>query len=119
MGDQHAPEFGVQRGYRAEWLPGFGIKGDYGLCDSDATDLCHVAGTYDLPFGRGRMFWDHQQGRRSDSRAGGSSTSSTPSRAGSRSRLPAPSPPLPTSVALPTWSRDKVSTPDRTTTRNG
>ena len=40
-------------GYRAQWLPGFGIKGDYGLCDADATNLVHVAGTYNLPFGRG------------------------------------------------------------------
>ncbi len=42
--------------YRAEWLPGFGISGDYGLCDSDATNLVHFAGTFGLPFGHGRMF---------------------------------------------------------------
>ncbi len=56
-GDQHAPqnsEFNTS--YRAEWLPGFGIKGDYGLCDADATDLWHVAATYGLPFGRGKQF---------------------------------------------------------------
>jgi Carboxypeptidase regulatory-like domain/TonB dependent receptor len=57
MGDQHAPqnsEFNTS--YRAQWLPGFGLKGDYGLCDADATDLWHAAATYDLPFGRGREF---------------------------------------------------------------
>jgi hypothetical protein len=42
--------------YRAQWLPGFGIKGDYGLCDTDATDLWHISGTYDLPVGRGKQF---------------------------------------------------------------
>jgi hypothetical protein len=57
MGDQHAPqnsEFNTS--YRAQWLPGFGLKGDYGLCDADATDLWHAAATYSLPFGRGQMF---------------------------------------------------------------
>ena len=57
MGDQHAPQNSqFNAGYRAQWLPGFGIKGDYGLCDADATDLWHAAATYDLPFGRGRQF---------------------------------------------------------------
>jgi hypothetical protein len=57
MGDQHAPqnsEFNTS--YRAQWLAGFGIKGDYGLCDADATDLWHLAATYGLPFGRGKQF---------------------------------------------------------------
>jgi hypothetical protein len=42
--------------YRAEWLPGFGISGDYGLCDTDATNVVHVSGGYVLPVGRGRQF---------------------------------------------------------------
>ncbi len=57
MSDQHAPqnsEYTV--GYRAQWLPGFGLKGDYGLCDGDASDLWHIAVDYNLPFGRGRQF---------------------------------------------------------------
>jgi hypothetical protein len=57
MGDQHAPqnsEFNTS--YRAQWLAGFGIKGDYALCDADATDLWHAAATYGLPFGRGKQF---------------------------------------------------------------
>ncbi len=57
MGDQHAAqnsEFAA--GYRAQWLAGFGVKGDYGLCDADATNLWHGAATYDLPVGRGRQF---------------------------------------------------------------
>ena len=43
-------------GYRAQWLPGFGIKRDYTLCFSDATHVVHVSGEYALPFGRGRSF---------------------------------------------------------------
>jgi Carboxypeptidase regulatory-like domain/TonB dependent receptor len=57
LSDQHAPqnsEYNV--GYRAQWLPGFGIAGDYALCDGDAAGLVHVAGTYALPFGRGKQF---------------------------------------------------------------
>ena len=56
MSNQHTQASEYNDGFRAEWLPGFGISGDYGLCDSDATNLVHVAGSYDLPFGRGRMF---------------------------------------------------------------
>jgi hypothetical protein len=41
LSDQHAPQNSqFNAGYRAQWLPGFGIKGDYALCDGDATDLC-------------------------------------------------------------------------------
>lgn len=42
--------------YRAPWLPGFGIGADYSLCDIDASDIVHISGTYDLPFGHGRAF---------------------------------------------------------------
>ena len=56
-GDQHAPQNSeFNSGYRAQWLAGFGIQGDYGLCDADATDLWHAAATYELPIGRGRQF---------------------------------------------------------------
>jgi hypothetical protein len=47
---------GGSPGFRAEWLPGFGINGDYGLCDSDTAQVTHISGTYDLPVGRGEMF---------------------------------------------------------------
>ena len=53
MNDQHT-QASENQSYRAEWLPGFGIQKDYALCDSDATSIVHVAGTYDLPFGHGR-----------------------------------------------------------------
>jgi hypothetical protein len=42
--------------YRAEWLPGFGIQGDYGLCDTDAPNVVHASGTYALPVGRNKQF---------------------------------------------------------------
>jgi hypothetical protein len=55
MSNQHT-EAEQNQQYRAEWLPGFGIAPDYGLCDTDATDLVHIAGSYNLPFGRGRIW---------------------------------------------------------------
>ncbi len=48
--------------YRAPFLPGFGIKGDYGLCDYDIPKVFHLSGTYDLPIGRGRQFLAHSNG---------------------------------------------------------
>lgn len=47
----------AEGGYRAEWLPGFGIKGDYGLCDVDVADVVHLSGTYQLPVGRDRQLF--------------------------------------------------------------
>jgi Carboxypeptidase regulatory-like domain/TonB dependent receptor len=54
--DQHTQASEYNSGYRAQWLPGFGIQGDYGLCDSDARNLWHASGSYNLPFGRGQQF---------------------------------------------------------------
>jgi hypothetical protein len=54
LSDQHTQASQNQQ-YRAEWLPGFGIKKDYALCDIDAMHLVHFSGTYNLPFGRGRQ----------------------------------------------------------------
>ena len=51
-----ASKSGLSQGYRAEWLPGFGIAGDYALCTADATHVLHVSGQYALPFGNGRRF---------------------------------------------------------------
>jgi hypothetical protein len=47
---------GLGGGYRAEWLPGFGIGPDYSLCTGDAAHLIHASGEYALPFGRGERF---------------------------------------------------------------
>lgn len=42
--------------YRALWLPGFGAKGDYTLCDADSTNVVHISGEYQLPVGRRGMY---------------------------------------------------------------
>ena len=69
MSDQHT-QAEQNQAYRAEWLPGFGIAKDYALCDTDATNLVHVAGTYNLPFGRGRT-WMGNANRAVDAILGG------------------------------------------------
>jgi hypothetical protein len=47
---------GTYTPYRAEWLPGFGQKGDYGPCASDTAQVVHASGTYILPFGRTKKY---------------------------------------------------------------
>jgi len=42
--------------YRAPLLPGFGIQGDYGLCDFDITKVFHLSGAYELPVGAGKRY---------------------------------------------------------------
>ncbi|MGI9074955.1 MAG: TonB-dependent receptor domain-containing protein [Bryobacteraceae bacterium] len=49
-------------GARAPLLPGFGIQGDYGLCDFDTPKVFHFSGGYELPVGHGRMFLSHSPG---------------------------------------------------------
>lgn len=43
-----------QQGFRAPYLPNFGIQADYSYCDSDTRNIVHFSGTYQLPFGKGR-----------------------------------------------------------------
>ncbi len=49
-------------GYRAFRLPGFGIKGDYGLCDFNIPRVFHFSGSYELPVGHGRHFLSNSPG---------------------------------------------------------
>jgi hypothetical protein len=42
-------------GYRAAALPGFGVRGDYGLCDYDVKNMFHLSGEYELPIGKGKL----------------------------------------------------------------
>lgn len=42
--------------YRAQFLAGFGIAGDYTTCNNDAKSAFHASGSYDLPFGQGKEF---------------------------------------------------------------
>ena len=43
-------------GYRAPSIPGFGIKGDYGLAPFDIRHVFHFSGGYELPFGKNKRF---------------------------------------------------------------
>jgi hypothetical protein len=60
-------------GFRGAFLPGFGIQGDYGLCDFDIPKVVHVSGDYELPFGHGRQFLNNSS-RAVDMLLGGWST---------------------------------------------
>jgi Carboxypeptidase regulatory-like domain/TonB-dependent Receptor Plug Domain len=55
LSNQHTQASQNQQ-FRAQWLPGFGIGKEYAACDTDAANLVHFAGTYELPFGHGRAF---------------------------------------------------------------
>lgn len=48
--------------YRAAMLPGFGIQGDYGLCDFNIPKAVHFSGTYAIPVGQGRRFMRNGRG---------------------------------------------------------
>jgi hypothetical protein len=56
MTDERASQAQGEPGYRAEWLPGFGIQADTTLCSSDVAQVVHASGTYNLPVGRHRQF---------------------------------------------------------------
>ena len=49
-------------GYRAPLLPGFGIQGDYGLCDFQIPHVVHASGIYELPVGKGKRFLNSAHG---------------------------------------------------------
>lgn len=44
--------------YRAPYLPGFGIQGDYGQANFNVHNAVHISGGYELPFGKGKHFLD-------------------------------------------------------------
>jgi hypothetical protein len=57
MGDSGDPlNGGNDEYYRAPYLPGFGIQGDYGNCDYNVFNVFHFSGGYMLPFGAGQRF---------------------------------------------------------------
>jgi Carboxypeptidase regulatory-like domain/TonB dependent receptor len=60
-------------GYRAAFLPGWGIHRDYGRCDFDINKVFHFSGTYELPFGKGRRYM-HDSSRVVDAFVGGWAT---------------------------------------------
>lgn len=52
--DARDPLEGTIGGYRAPYLPGFGLKKDFALADFDVRHIVHVSGIYELPIGPGR-----------------------------------------------------------------
>ena len=49
-------------GFRAPYLPGWGINHDFGRCDFDINKVVHVSGIYELPVGRGKRFLHDSSG---------------------------------------------------------
>ncbi|MGB8493437.1 MAG: carboxypeptidase-like regulatory domain-containing protein [Candidatus Acidiferrum sp.] len=47
---------GSLQGYRAPYVPGFGIHADYALAPFDIRNVFHFSGGYELPFGHGKHF---------------------------------------------------------------
>jgi hypothetical protein len=53
---------GGDQGYRAPYLPNFGIQGDYGLVNFDIRNNFVLSGTYELPFGKGKHWGSSASG---------------------------------------------------------
>lgn len=53
---------GTAVGYRAPYVPGFGIQGDYSLCNWNIRNVVHLSGGYQLPFGHGEHFLSSSSG---------------------------------------------------------
>lgn len=47
---------GNNPGFRAPYLPNFGIQGDYTRCGDESPNVVHLSGIYQLPVGKGRRF---------------------------------------------------------------
>lgn len=47
---------GSVSGYRAAWVPNFGPHFDWGPANFDIRHVFHLSGSYELPFGRNKMF---------------------------------------------------------------
>jgi hypothetical protein len=60
--DYRGAETNTVGGYRAPRLPGFGIQGDYNVCDGDVPQIFHISGTYQLPFGAGKRLLGQSRG---------------------------------------------------------
>lgn len=60
--DARDPLEGTTGGYRAPFLPNFGIQADKELADFNVHRIFHISGTYDFPFGAGRTFASHAHG---------------------------------------------------------
>ncbi len=47
---------GSVSGYRAAWVPNFGPHFDWGPANFDIRHVFHLSGSYELPFGKNKMF---------------------------------------------------------------
>jgi TonB-dependent Receptor Plug Domain. len=47
---------GSVSGYRAAWVPGYGPHFDWGQANFDIRHVVHLSGSYELPFGKGKMY---------------------------------------------------------------
>ena len=47
---------GSVSGFRAPWIPGFGPHFDWGPAPFDIRHVFHLSGSYELPFGKNKMF---------------------------------------------------------------
>jgi hypothetical protein len=55
---------GNVNGYRAPYVPGMGIRADYGLAPFDIRNVFHFSGGYELPLGKGKKFASDASGFR-------------------------------------------------------
>jgi hypothetical protein len=62
MSDAHDQLNATLGAYRAPYIAGYGIQGDYGLCEYDTRNLVHLSGIYPLPFGKGARFLGQARG---------------------------------------------------------
>lgn len=60
--DARDPLSNTTGAYRAAFLPNFGIQADKERADFDVRRIFHVSGTYDIPFGAGRMLASNAHG---------------------------------------------------------
>jgi len=49
-------------GFRAAYMPGFGIQGDYSYCDADVPNMLHFSGLWSIPVGNGQHFLGTSKG---------------------------------------------------------
>lgn len=53
---------GNSNGYRAPWVPGYGIRYDWGLADFDIRNVVHISGGYELPVGKNKKYLANASG---------------------------------------------------------
>jgi len=77
-------------GYRAPYVPGMGVRADYGLAAADIRNVFHFSGSYDLPFGKGKRFGTDASGFKNQVIGGWSVNWSTTFQGGQPIQIPCP-----------------------------